>query len=120
MRVQVIEGIPRPGHLKVGVEHENRVADDIHGTRPLHVREDALRIRQDQILPVRHLSGFMVESVDGVDAESTQLLIDPYGVGLRERDSSYVELPKELLRRVLRAVLADAEKRATCRRASEK
>src|SRR5262249_27249586 len=93
--IQMVEGIPDPGHLEVFIEHHDQVTDVIGG-RATDV-DLALRQGEDDRVPVGQTLHFVVEAVTDLVPQGRQLRIDRREVRLTHGVAGQVHLPQDVL-----------------------
>jgi len=86
VRVEVVERVPSPDHIEVGIEHDDHIAQDIDRRRPLHAGENLFYARQNGEVAVGQSQRLVVERIDRSFSENLELLIDASGVGFAKRN----------------------------------
>ncbi len=95
VHVQMVEGVPRPLHLQVGVEHDDHLTDVIGGDAV--DGDGALGIREHDQGPVGQPLDVVVEAVDSLEAHGGKLGVHRREVRLADGVAGQVDLPQDVL-----------------------
>jgi len=90
----MVEGIPGPDHLKVGIENQDHVSQDIDRTRALHVSQNLFNASEHQDFAIWKQAGFVVKTSNLPFSHRHELFVHSSRVGGANGHTDKVELAK--------------------------
>ena len=88
--VQMIERIPRPQYLQIGVQHQDYIAGDVF--EPALRRAHPFRHGENQVIAVGQAAGFVVDDRNRVVAYQCQLRVQAFDIGFQYQVPRQVDL----------------------------